>query len=555
MKFSIVQQPSKQIAVTIVVFVLIIISMAIIFNFRINKSLETFANERLALEDLNLYQKARSCNRNLEFTNFVNQKYTASQRALSDYNNGRGSCPTSLSQAEYTPELSIIEENKISYSLKTICIRLNYEIFDIDMFNGSNNVSLYLLNNGTESIDNFVNLLYLFLLNPIYVEFENSTAYVPNYDSSRSGNNSVLTSSFYTNYDRGLILKDTSKSKIVMAFKRLVPANSNGINATFKYENTPELSNIITNHNSGTVNTKVYYLESQDMRSSGTKLNIEKYYKKDNKTEVITIYDKNYQSIYQPNTEDYFFHQKMYVLLQNSHSPIFTFKFEICINVENYKNLQNKSVEIFKVYINTNIGRYINCPNYQEIDTKNHNVLSGAIYSRFGVQQQKPTQSLSIKKAMERDEDPLPVCQAPKKKKNPWDIEFKKEFDTTYVLSFSTSNNKTADTCSGDQSGNLEIELPFANNNERTVVVVTVSPYEKIALCKWKIEDKEYFTFKRTEKCNTNNNFFNIFSQRSNNREVINENVKLAYDTSYVTKLNYVQLGHKQYLGDYYSTR
>lgn len=547
-------QPSKQIALTVVVFILIIVSMAIIFNFRINKTLETFAIERLALEDLNQYLKGKSCNRKLEFTNFVNQTYNASQRSLSDHVRGRGSCPSSLSQADATPEMSIIEENKISYRLKTMCIRLNYEIFDVDKFNNGNLVSLY-LDNSSERIDNFINLLYLFLLNPIYVEFENSTAYIPEYDDSAGGNQQIFTSSYYSNYDRGLILNNKSKTKIPMAFKRLIPANSTSKNSTFNYVEAPELTDLIVNKDGGSVNAKLYYLESQDMQTTGIKMSLDKYYKKENKTDVITIYDKNYQSTYDSTTEDYFFHQKMYVLFQNSHPPIFTFKFEVCITIDNYKNLQSRSVEIFKVYIDTELGKYISCSGYEPIDTKNHNILSGSIYSKYGVQKpKKEKKTMSIQQAMERDDDSQSECTM-KKKKSIWDIEERKPFDTTYILSFSTSNNKTVDSCSTDPVGNLDIELPFANANERVIVIVTVSPYEKIALCKWKMEEKEYFTFKRTQKCNTNNNFFNIFSQRANNKTAINENVKLAYDTSFVTKLNYVQLGHKQYLSDYYSSR
>lgn len=548
-------KPSKQFALTIVVFILVVVFMAIIFNFRINKSLEKFALENLALEDLNQFKKARACNRKLEFINFVTQTYNASERSLLDVQSRTGTCPSNMSKATQTPELSHLEENKIPYSLKSMCIKLKYEIFDRDDGNNGNLITIYLDNN-PYSIDNSVNLLYLFLLNPLYIEFEGSTAYIPEYDDSKGYNQTVFTSSFYTNYNKGKILMNKSNDRIACAFRRLIPENAASRNVTFNYSKVPSLAEVIPHTSDSYVNARVYFLESQSIQTAGLNMALDKYYKRDNKTGVIKIYNKNYQSEYKPNSDDYYFHQKMYVLLQNSYTPILTFKFEISVTLDNYKNIINKNIEILKVYIDTEIGKYIDCPNYESIDTKNSNILSASIYSKFGAQAPSPEKSSSIQRAIERDNSPGTECSKKEKAKSKWDISVPtNEYDSTYILKFSTSNNKTIDKCSNEPAGDLEIELPFAITNERTMVVVTVTPYEKIALCKWKMEEREYFTFKRSQKCNNNNNFAAIFSQRENNKDVINENINLAYDIGYVTNLNYVQLGHKHYLNDFYASR
>lgn len=543
----------KQLALILVVFILVVISMAIIFHFRVNKSVEKFANETLMLEELNAYKSLRSCPRKLAFTNFVTQTYNASERSIADVSNKTGDCPIRASGASVTPELSEVEENKIPYAIKSICIKLKYEIFDRDDANNENLVSMYLMNDSSQ-IDNSINLLYFFLSNPIYVEFEGSTAYVPEYDDSKNFAPSFYTTSFYTNFNTGPILKNKSADRIPFALRRLVPYNSSSKNATFDYINKSiPLKQGVINRTNSSVNARVYFLESQIIQTTGLYRSLEQVYKRDSEIGVMKIYNKNYQTDIKPTSDEYYFHQKMYVLLQNSLQPIMTFKFELCVPVERYDKLVNKSTEIFKVYIDSKLGKYTDCPNFKTIDVNNNNILSASVSTKLGlnVNAQDP-RNISVQDAMLLRDSVAntPECNLQKRIQR---IQQSANYDVTYLLKFTTSNNKDSKTCSFEQEGELLIELPFSSTNERISVVVTVSPYEKIALCKWNANGQEYFTFKRTPKCQMNNNFFNMINQRSLNKEVINENINLAYDTSYIANTNYVQLGHKNYLKDYYS--
>lgn len=544
-------QPSKQFALILVVFILVIISMAIIFHFRVNKSVEKFANETLMLEELNIYKNMRSCPRKIAFTNFVTQTYNASERSITDISSKTGDCPIRASGGAVTPELSEVEENKIPYSIKSICIKLKYEIFDRDDSNNESLVSLYLVNDGTQ-IDNSINLLYFFLVNPIYVEFEGSTAYVPEYDDTKGIDPSYYTTSFYTNFNSGPILKNKSTNRIPFALRRLIPYNSSSKNATFDYtDKSLPLKQTVLNRMNSSVNARVYFLESQLVQTTGLYRSLDQVYKRDSEIGVMKIYNKNYQVDIKPTVDEYYFHQKMYVLLQNSLQPIMTFKFELCVPVERYEKLVNKSTEVFKVYIDTNLGKYTDCPHFKTIDVNNNNILSASVSTKQWLNKQDQ-ENISVKQAMSRDKSVAnkPECNLEKKK---FVLQQSDKYDVTYLLKFTTSNNKDNKSCSFENEGELLIELPFASTNERISVVVTVSPYEKIALCKWNANGQEYFTFKRTPKCQSNNNFFNVINQRSLNKEIINENINLAYDTSYIANINYVQLGHKNYLKDYYA--
>jgi hypothetical protein len=396
--------------------------------------------------------------------------------------------------------------------------------------------------------------LYFFLVNPIYVEFEGSTAYIPEYDDTKTLDPSFYTTSFYTNFNSGPILKNKSTDRIPFALRRLIPYNSSSKNATFDYTNKSlPLKQTIINRTNSSVNARVYFLESQLVQTTGLYRSLDQLYKRDSDIGVMKIYNKNYQVDIKPTADEYYFHQKMYVLLQNSLQPVMTFKFELCVPVERYDKLVNKSTEIFKVYIDSNVGKYIDCPNFKTIDVNNNNILSASVSTKLWLNNQEP-ENISVKQAMSRDGSVAnkPECNLEKQSVQQ-KIQQSDKYDVTYLLKFTTSNNKDNKSCSFENEGELLIELPFASTNERISVVVTVSPYEKIALCKWNANGQEYFTFKRTPKCQSNNNFYNVINQRSLNKEVINENINLAYDTSYIANINYVQLGHKNYLKDYYS--
>lgn len=504
-------RPSKQAALILTVFVVIVVLMSIVYLSRQQPSLEGFADTPLPLEDYNKHQSLGACTRDLAFSNFTNSTLRASYRAIKTDLNTNGSCPNDGMAPIVSPEMAEVEENRIRYLLKSACINLQYKVIDVNEKENSDRITIY-FNNKTSSIDNTVNLLYLFLLNPVYVEFEDSDAYIIDYNDKRNyGGANFYTTSYYTNYNQGRILENKSDLDIAVTFRRLVGSKNSSKNPVFNYGPPTQrkaFKDIISSRQNGTINVKAYYLETDGIVSAGIKLDLARVYKAINPVETLRIYNKDFSRL-DPSTDEYYFHQRMFVNLQNSENPVLTFKFTIIVPETSYSQLVNRSTEVMKVYMDANIGRYSSCAGYQTIDKNNHNIFSAAIKGYFGIKD-------------------------------------------NFVLSLSTTNNINNTPCASNKNTTLDLELPFSKKNERITVVFTISASEKVALCRWAYDEREYFLFKRSQVCSTDNNFFQVFNQRSKTTQITNENIIMAYSPAIVTGLSYCQFGQKNYLPEYY---
>lgn len=515
-------KPSKHMAAVLVSFAIIVLLMIIVFLTKQKTLEEKFAVEKLPLVDYNEFRPRKYCYRDLAFTSFAESAYKASERAIESDIKTNGTCPQDLRAPALSSDMAKIEENRMKYLLMSACVNLQYKVIDLNEKNQSNSITIY-FNNNQASIDNSTNILYLFLTNPIYIEFEGSDAYIPDYDDISK----VTTSSYYTNFNEGLILGNKSNSDIACSFRRLINFGGTGKNATFNYrangKPVKQLNTLITNKVANTINAKVYFLDNDDLAGTKMSLNNQFVNQRSNNTGVLTIYKKNYNNTVSKNLDEFYFHQNIYKFITNSEYPIFTFRFEISIPSTDYQKLSNKNLEIMKVFMNTNIGKYSSCPLYESMYNNNANILS-AIITGYN------------------------------------------QINKTFVLTFTTTDNANDATCGPSiipprnfdkrtNPSNLHVELPYSVNNERVKVIITVSPYEKITLCKWKTNEKENFIFKRTPLCSTENNFAKVFGQREmqNPAPLQNEDIQLAFSTEYIKDIAYVQLGHMNYLQEYYS--
>jgi hypothetical protein len=520
-------KPSKSMAALLVSFAIIIILMIIVFLSKQQKLEEQFATEELPLIEYN-----NSCYRNLNFTNFVYSIYKASDRALESDIKKNGTCPQDLRSPVLSSDMAKIEEHGMKYLLKSLCVNLECKVIELNENQNSNFITLY-FNNNQASIDNSTNILYLFLTNPIYIEFEGSDAYVPDYNDTSN----VKTTSYYTNFNDGIILGNKSNMDIACSFNRLIKYGATSANSTFNYRANgkaiSQLDKLINKRSAVTINARIYFLENQ-YNISGVKLYLKNQFLQQNtkRIGVIKVYNKSYNNTVSKENDEYYFHQNIYKLITNSEYPIFTFRFEISIPVTAFNNVSKTNMEILKVFMDTNIGAYSTCTEYENMHNNNANILSAII-----------TRSAIVSK--------------------PGNV-------NTFVLTFTTTNNTENNNCSPSVTPpiqnrynksitsnptNLHVELPYSVNNERIKVIITASPYEKITLCKWKTNGREYFIFKRSPSCNIGNNFAKVFSQRKevNQNSIKNEDIHFAFFNEFVKDINYVQLGHTNYLEEFYS--
>jgi hypothetical protein len=470
-----------------------------------DKAIEHYANtQNLPLAAVN--DNNKSCSRQLGFTKFVDAAFKASDRSIASSYASNGSCPVDLSQPYLSPDMSIIEENTFVYVLKSLCLNIKYRSISPSYNSETVNV---LFRNKKDSFDDSLTLLYFFLANPIYVEFETSDAYAPDYNAHALTKMNMK--GFYlTNYSGGDILRDSPDDDINVAFKRLVPQNTNLSNPTFNYtlngKKVPNLENLIATKSDGNINMKVYFLDDQCPPTAGRSLSIP--YITANRVSTIKIFNKNYANDIDVYRDEFYFHQKIFILLQNSKFPVMTFSYEINCTKDKLKTSGSNMVEIYKAYMDNNMGSYGSSLWYvQPIDgVNNMNIFSSFVYTYAD--------------------------------------------SKNFLLRFDTGSNDSGKELAFNNDSGLALELPIAALHERIKVTVTITPSEKIALCKWAADGKDYYVYKRTATCSTSNQFAKLFSQPINSPKNIGD-IYVKYDTMFVTNSYTVKLGYTNYLDLY----
>lgn len=466
------------------------------------KAIEAFETD-LKLQPFNDVNP--TCKRDLSFSKFVDAVFKASDRATISSYKSKGTCPIDMSKPYLSPDMSVVEENTFSYVLKSFCILMNYKAFNITP--NADQVQIVFRNN-QNSLDDSVNLLYFFLLNPVYIEFETSDAYSPAYDIS-SRTKMSMKSFYLTNYRGGQILQDSPDEDVVVSFKRLVPPNVNIANPTFNYKlnnaTIPELTTIIDTPQNGSVNVKVYFLDDQCPPTAGRSVYIP--YSATNRVGTVKIFNKNYTNDMEVYMDSFYFNQKIFILLQNSKFPVMTFDFEINVTKTKLQNQGSNLVEVYRVYMDTDIGKYSFPQTWvKPMDTVNNmNVLSCLVQS-YGSSY------------------------------------------NNFLLRFVTGANQDNKELLFQNA--MVVELPFAEVHERINVTVTVTPTEKITLCRWTINGNDMYVFKRMADCSTNNHFARLFNQSQGAVKKIGD-MYVKYDTQFVTNTFNARLGYMNYLDKY----
>ena len=504
MKHSLAVSCNKYVSYIVSIFCSILVLFGVYAIINSDKNIkEDFAN--LPLEPINTYQPL--CSRSLSFSKFTDSLLTASVRAHPSDLKSSGTCGNiDIKSPQVETDMTVIEENNILYSLKYVCLRLAYDkleyVIDVKNPNAENNKNIKItFANNPNKMDDMMNILYILLTDPIYIEFEDSVAYVPDYTSL----------SYFTNTKNlTALLSDKTPSTFSMSFKRLLKTDSSS-HPTFKYSPSLKFTNQPYTKEKGFINAKIYFLDDKYPSMSGRKLPL--MYKENNTTATIEkIYKNDYELSTNKNDPSFFFYQKIEVMYQNGIAPVFNMKLEISIpqsvHTTVFKNTSNKSIEILKIYMQGSKGRYSSCTKFAQLENNNNNILSAYI-TGYNTNTE------------------------------------------TYKLSFVTGSHDDNGVCAFDPATTLEIELPFVSLNERILTYLTVSPSFKMALCKWKINENQNFVFKRTSKCSQDNNFAKLFSKKNNAAK--KDDINLVYNTNYVKSTHFVQLGRMNLMDEFIS--
>ena len=499
-KAAMAKPPVKQITISIIGLILIVMSMSIVFYLTKENRKETFL-QSLPLAEYNSLQNSANCQREFMFNNYPTAKYNVSERAVVSQLSPQ-TCSSEVPRESLPFEYSIIEDGSISYSVQMLCFDLRFR--QVAITKSPEHMYINICNETRDDLNNLINVL---LSNPLYMEINDSYPYMPVYSLSTFYFNSLSNMQLYPKEKTGDLVK--------CVFRRMIEANQTG-NEASKYPKSKDplksLERALLDKSDDVkiANVKVYYLEAKEAQTSGIIMDLSRKYVAKG-IETVRLYKNNYLTTMDRSKDEFFFNQKMYILMQNSELPIFTFAFTINVPKKSYNDILEKQVEILKVYTERPLERYtMPCRiNFQPLDRNNANILSCTVFS-----------STTSKDA--------------------------------YVLSFLTSHANRTGSCSFPEPSALRMEIPMSDDNDNVQVVVTVSPYEKIALCKWTSGGVKQFTFKRTDKCNVGNDFKDSFTQNSSGGRLTDVNMNLTYDSKYVVGLKRAQIGHTQYLSDYH---
>jgi len=481
---------NKQSALYVIGFVFIIVSMTIVY-YLTSKPSEHFSNG--ALTTYNNLMNNSSCER--DFRTYIElDGANLSERAL-QAKESPGNCKVNIRSPKHSEDASFIVENHIKYALTSVCVSLRYT-----EIHTSDNDRIVTVKFAKTNKDDYINLMYLFMGNPVYIEFEDSVPYVP----------------MYTNSNNTLSNINDKETSITCSFRRLVGPNQEP-NTLFKFNNAKNLRDIfkdIINKQSNVeklVNSRVYLLDKESAQTTSVQLNLQNVYSTNPIIGTIKLYKKNYSTTENPKSDVFFFHQRIYTMMQNGDLPVFTFGFNILSSDSIQKEL-SQAVEIFKVYMpHKSIGKHAETcmPDMRMLETTNVNILSCIV-------------------SMTSEEKKRGV----------------------YVFRASTGS-RSGNTCTLSSDDTITVTLPLLGGISTVSVVLTVSPVEKIALFKWKDETgHDKFIFTRSQKCNKNNFFNQLFTQRQSG-SVESNDIDMLYHSTFVTKLKFAELGHRHYVNSY----
>ncbi len=284
---------------------------------------------------------------NFKFENNLDSSIEVAKRATQSTKLSEGSCTVPFREI-LNVEFSDIKDYETGYKLKTSCLTLPVVKM---MYVGNKNFRFQLKNNLNQNILSFV------LLNPLFIEIENTEAYVPfivnqltnwSFDSDKLPNNLIVNC---------IQLIDSKHFRKPLKYLRDLNIIKSNLN-----KNEEKL-----------LDTRIYYLEEKEHSfQNGRAIS----FKNSQNMNRFNIFNPLYAE-YSKESELFNFNQHLETILHSNSKPIFNIKFDLNLS-ENSKILNNNSKEILSMYMD--IPDYDSCLNnnttYQLLPSSNRNIFN-----------------------------------------------------------------------------------------------------------------------------------------------------------------------------------
>lgn len=429
--------------------------------------------------DYNNQQTTRNCMAN-QYGFVVNAgDEPVSFRALKEASNF--TCPLTMKQANPKDNLFRMQTGTelLEYDLKSMCFKLYVnDIVEKD----STTLTIKFEPSG------FQQLKQMLFLNPLYVEIESSTAYIP----------------LYTKMDMLTNMPDGSKSPIEIDFQQL--NNNIGLKYSDPAAKPLDKSKLILK---GLVSFVAYYPDILDLSAYEyiLPMNIDTT----KRVSKMIIYDTSHDTIYNQGNMTYAefsFNRKLQKFFREKVPPIFTITYSFIVTKEMVEKPETQNTrEIMRIYMDVPYGEYKTIDNNiypMDLDPKLN------MFSIF-------------------------VTTIPN--------------STNFTLSSAIPalNNNAF---SNYQSA--EIALPFSYQTNAFDVVTTFTANEVIMYIKWRdASNVEYYAYKRTPTCKRYTLVEKMFTKQNDNgsriTDITENNIIMKYDTYYVTTVKKILLGYRNF--------
>lgn len=284
---------------------------------------------------------------NFKFENNVDSSLEVSKRASISTNLVQGSCRVPFIETANI-EFSDIKDYETGYKLKTTCLTLPVR----KMQNiGRHNFKFELINNLNQ------NTLAFVLLNPLFIEIEDTEAYVP----------FIVNQLTNWNFDADKLPKN-----LIINCTQLI--DSKDFRKPLKYLRNLDIIKSNLNKNKDILlDTRLYYLEEKEHSfQNGRRIS----FKNSQNMNRFNVFNPLYAE-YSKESELFNFNQHLETILHSGSKPIFNIKFDLNMS-EKSRILNNNSKELISMYMD--IPDYDSCLNnntsYQLLPSSNRNIFN-----------------------------------------------------------------------------------------------------------------------------------------------------------------------------------
>ena len=423
---------------------------------------------------------------------------------------------------------SIIKDNYIYYTFRKLPFDIHYS--ELITTPTAHTVTFRFDLNDVNERTFRENTTSIILARPLYLEFNNSIAYIPVFNTHISESARVFR---YTNYDlhsklasRGPVLSthNINNKNMRLSFEPVIPKEAMrlSIGGLFNYggeaKTVADLKLPSHNHQTKAI---IYFLDDNipwSLQNVGKTMSRDGYADlfEENKSEPvkeIVVFDKDYARKYQSNSDFksqamYEFNNNINVFFRNFVVPTFSFAFDIVLN----EITPNSNTMVANVYMNNNYGSYSFCSDV--IGMPNNNNIMSLIAESGSV-------------------------------------------DSNAVnLVMTTGRGSNCNYPFSDGSG-IAITIPKFTTRKIIRVIATVSPNEKIIAAFWNESERspqKFVTYGRSTHCANDLNFWKLFKEgemTGNQRNVNIENIIMARNPALLKACRYVKLGYVNLLNEY----